>query len=111
MTTLQTTVLAATLATAVGIIIYEARQASNARAESETFKQQQASLLEQIQRMTRERDDFASKLAVLRDDNERLKLSLAEEYWFIRKVPVWIGGLVADLGHESELALPCVWRS
>jgi len=30
---------------------------------------------------------------------------------FIRKVPVWIGGLVADLGHESELALPCVWRS
>ena len=30
---------------------------------------------------------------------------------FIRKVPVWIGGLVADLGHESELGLPCVWRS
>ena len=30
---------------------------------------------------------------------------------FIRKVPVWIGGLVAGLGHESELALPCVWRS
>ena len=39
---------------------------------------------------------------------ERKVLNL---FGFIRKVPVWIGGLVADLGHESELALPCVWRS
>jgi len=49
MTTLQKTIIGATLAAAVGTGIYEARQASNARAEAEALRQQQAPLAEQIQ--------------------------------------------------------------
>jgi tetratricopeptide (TPR) repeat protein len=81
MSTLQKTVITAAFAAIVGTGIYEARQAANARAEVQRLEQQQAPLTEQIQQLQRERDDFASKLAVLRDDNERLTLNLAEEYY------------------------------
>jgi hypothetical protein len=71
MTTLQKTIIGATLAAAVGTGIYEARQASNARAEAETLRQQQAPLNEQIQQLTRERDDATGKLVTLREEVNR----------------------------------------
>jgi hypothetical protein len=52
----------------------------------------------------------APKRNTLSHANANRDAILAEK-GFIRKVPVWVGGLVAVLGHESELALPCVWRS
>ena len=54
MTTLQKTLIGAAIAAAVGTGIYEARVASNARAEAERIRQQQGPLTEQIQQVSRE---------------------------------------------------------
>jgi len=64
MTTLQKTIIGATLAAAVGTGIYEARQASRLREQVQTLQQQQAPLAEQIQQLTREREDASNKLAL-----------------------------------------------
>jgi tetratricopeptide (TPR) repeat protein len=72
MTTLQTTlVIAATVATAVGISIYEPRQASNARAEFKTLKEQQAPRAEHIQP---EASDATTQ-------SEQVALLSAQEYY------------------------------
>jgi RNA polymerase sigma factor (sigma-70 family) len=78
MTTLQKAIIGATLAAAVGTGIYEARQASNARAQVETLRQQQAPLNGQVQQLTRERDDAGSQLAALRDEIKRLNRNPSE---------------------------------
>jgi RNA polymerase sigma factor (sigma-70 family) len=78
MTTLQKTIIGATLAAAVGAGIYEARQTSTARAEAESLRQQQVPMSEQIEQLTRARDDATNQLAVLRDSNERLKSNATE---------------------------------
>jgi RNA polymerase sigma factor (sigma-70 family) len=76
MTTLQKTIIGATLAVAVGTGIYEAHQASLSRARFQTLQQQQGPLTEQIVQLTREREAAASKLAALQDDNARLQRDL-----------------------------------
>jgi RNA polymerase sigma factor (sigma-70 family) len=78
MTTLQKTLIAATLAATVGTGIYEARQASNSRSQNQLLQQQQAPLTEQIQQLTRERDEVTRQLAALREENERLNRNSAE---------------------------------
>jgi len=72
MTTLQKSLLAATLAVAVGAGIYEARQASSLRTQVQTLQQQHAEQLSQ------ERDETARKLAALGAENERLNLNTTE---------------------------------
>jgi RNA polymerase sigma factor (sigma-70 family) len=72
MTTLQKSLLTATVAVLAGAGIYEARHAANARAEVQTLQQQQA------EQLSRERDAAASKLAALGDENERLKRNTAD---------------------------------
>jgi hypothetical protein len=62
MTTLQKTIIGATLAAAVGTGIYEARQATRLRDQVQTLQQQQAPLAEQVQQLTRERDDASNKV-------------------------------------------------
>jgi len=59
MTTLQKTIFGATLA-AIGIGIYETRQASRLRDQVQTLQQQQAPLTAQILRLQKERDDASS---------------------------------------------------
>jgi myosin heavy subunit len=85
MTTLQKTIIGATLAVAVGTGIYEARQASVSRSQLQTLQQHQGPLAEQIDQLTRDRDSAASKLATLQNDlvrlqsdNERLRRDAAE---------------------------------
>jgi RNA polymerase sigma factor (sigma-70 family) len=68
MTTLQKSIIGATLAVAVGTGIYEAHQASDSRSQLQTLQQQQGPLAEQIEQLTRERDAAASKLAALQND-------------------------------------------
>ena len=75
MTTLQKTLIATTIVAAVGTGIYEARQVSQLRDQIQTLQRQQA---EQVQQLVRERDEAASRLAGLRDDNERLNRNTAE---------------------------------
>jgi myosin heavy subunit len=69
---------AAALTAAVGTGIYEARRASALRNEVETLRLQQAPLADQIQQLTHERDDATTRVAALRNDNERLKRDTAE---------------------------------
>jgi RNA polymerase sigma factor (sigma-70 family) len=78
MTTLQKTIIGATLVAAVGTGIYEARQASNARTQVERLRQQQTALAEQIQQLTRERDAARSTAAVNNDESERLRKEKSE---------------------------------
>jgi len=78
MTTLQKTVIAVALTAVVGVGIYEARQASTLRSQNQLFQQQQALLADQIQQLTKDRDDATRRLAALSDDNERLKRNTAE---------------------------------
>lgn len=78
MTTLQKSLIAATLVVAVGTGIYEARQASTARDRADLLHQQQATLNEQIQQLTRERDEAARKLTASPADAERLNRSTEE---------------------------------
>jgi RNA polymerase sigma factor (sigma-70 family) len=82
MTTLQKIAVTAALAVSVGVGIYQAKEAANARAEVQTLQQQQAPLAEQIQQLQRERDEATNLLARMAgesaknqsDNNELLKL-------------------------------------
>ena len=78
MTTLQKTLVAATLAAAVGMGIYEGHQASTARAQAEAFRKQHAALTEQMDQLIRERDEAANRVAALRAENEGLSRQPAE---------------------------------
>jgi RNA polymerase sigma factor (sigma-70 family) len=78
MTTLQKTLVSVAIAAAVSTGVYEGRQASTSRARVQALLHQQAPLTEQIQGLTRERDDLVSKLAGLQDENKRLNRDKSE---------------------------------
>jgi RNA polymerase sigma factor (sigma-70 family) len=73
MTTLQKTLITATIIAAVGAGIYEARQASNLQNQVQTLQQRQAPLTEQVKQLQREHEEATRKLAALREDNELLQ--------------------------------------
>ena len=62
MTTLQKTLVTATVAVLAGAGIYEARQAAQLREQNQSLRQHQA---EQIQQLQQERDDTLKRLALL----------------------------------------------
>src|SRR6266404_1107622 len=78
MTTLQKTMIGATLAAAVGTGIFEARQASTMRSQVQTLQQQQAPLDQQMEGLRQERDQAAEKLEASQQENERLRQDAAE---------------------------------
>ena len=85
MTTLQKSLIGATLAVAVGTGIYEARHASVSRSQLQALQQQQEPIAEQVDQLSRDRDAAARKLATLQtdlsrlqSDNERLRRDAAE---------------------------------
>jgi RNA polymerase sigma factor (sigma-70 family) len=73
MTTLHKTLLAA-LAVAVSTGIYQARQTSHLRGQVQTLRQQQSPLAEQLQQLTRERDEATNRLAQEAHSAELLRL-------------------------------------
>ena len=78
MTTLQKTVVGATLVAAIGTGVYEAHQSSNLRTRVQSLEQQQAPLNERIGQLSRERDEVGRQLVALRDENERLNRNTGE---------------------------------
>jgi AbrB family looped-hinge helix DNA binding protein len=78
MTTLQKTVVTATVAVLAGTGIYQARQASQLREENRTLQQQHAPLVERVESLIGERDQTAQQLSALRDENERLYRNTGE---------------------------------
>lgn len=114
MTSLQKSIIGATLAVAVGTGIYEARQASVSRSQLQSLQQQQEPLAEQIEQLTRERNSAPSKLAALqndlarlRRDNERLRRDTAElaklrgEVTRLRAVEQQLGQSKAPAGTDD----------
>lgn len=73
MTTMQKTIVAAALATAVGTGIYAVHQGSQLRARIQSLQDQQAPMTAQIQQLQREREQTTGQLASLREENARLK--------------------------------------
>jgi len=78
MTTLQKALVATVFAATVSTGIYEAHQASALRGQVETLEQQQAPLAARIQELTRDRDETERQLALLNEENERLKRNTSE---------------------------------
>jgi len=73
MTTLQKTLITATIVAAVSTGIYEARQASQLLKQNQAFQQRQAPLVEQLGQLQRERDDATNRLASLVDELAKTK--------------------------------------
>jgi predicted RNase H-like nuclease (RuvC/YqgF family) len=94
MTTLQKTVLAGVYVATVGVGFYEARHAAQLRHEVQMLQQQQAPLAGQVEQLTRERDGATNKLAVMRDENERLNGNTVEV--------LKLRGMVSTLRRELE---------
>lgn len=78
MTTLQKTIIGATLAVAIGTGIYEAHRIIQIRQENFGLHQQQTPLVQQTQQLIRERDEVQRQLAMLQAENERLKREAAQ---------------------------------
>jgi RNA polymerase sigma factor (sigma-70 family) len=65
MTTLQKTLVTATVVLLAGAGIYEARQAAQLREQNRALQQQQAPLTEQIQQLQAQRNEASNQLAAL----------------------------------------------
>jgi RNA polymerase sigma factor (sigma-70 family) len=78
MTTLQKVFVTTTLAAALGMGIFEARQVSQLRVQNQTLQRQQAALSEENGRLSRERENATNRLALLANDNIRLNQNAAE---------------------------------
>ncbi len=78
MTTIQKTVVTATIAVLAGAGIYEARQAAQLRDQVQTLQQQHAPLAEQVQHLDDALTKAANALTSLRDENERLSRNTDE---------------------------------
>jgi RNA polymerase sigma factor (sigma-70 family) len=73
MTTLQKTIIAASLAVAVGTGVYAVRQGSQMREQVQTLEQQQGSAADQIRQLEQERNAATGQVAALREENARLR--------------------------------------
>ena len=73
MTTIQKTIITATLAVVAGAGIYETHQAAQLRGQNQTLQQQQAPLVDQIQQLQKEFADSTNRMADLLVENARLR--------------------------------------
>jgi hypothetical protein len=80
--------------------MYEARQAANARAQVRTLQGQQIPLTDQIQQLQRERDETATRLASLADENAELKRNTDE----VLKLRGLVGALRTQLEEATSAA-------
>ena len=78
MTTIQKIAVTAALTVTVGVGIYQAKEAAQARAEVRTLQQQQAPLAEQIQQLQKERDAMSNRLANLSEELAKNKANNLE---------------------------------
>ena len=73
MTTIQKTILVATVTAAVGTGFYQTRRASQMQSEVQSLEQQRASLSEQIQQLSQQSDNATNALAALKQSNDSLR--------------------------------------
>jgi len=94
MTTLQKTLIATTLAVAVGTGIYEANRVSSLQRELHILAKSQSPLTDQNQQLQRERDEANRQIAALHAEGERLNRNTSEL--------LKLRGEVARLRNESK---------
>ena len=78
MTTLQKTIITATIAALAGAGIYEARQALQLRDQVQTLQQQLAPLTAHIQQLQHEHDDATNRLASLSQERANTQINNSE---------------------------------
>lgn len=78
MTTFRKIGITTALVAAVGVGIYEARQAAKARLEVQMLQQRQAPLTDQIQELTRQRDELNRTLTALAASDQHRNTNLQE---------------------------------
>ena len=78
MTTLQKTIIGVTLAVAIGTGIFEARQVARLRGEVQTLQQQHGIVTQENDRLLREREKAANRLAALAGETARTTTAPAE---------------------------------
>ena len=111
MTTLQKTLIFATLAVFVGAGIYEARQAVQLREQNQRLRQQQVPLAGQVQELRDEKNNAANRLAALADELEQAKgnsselLKLRAEVTRLRKEADAVTAEAKDAKHFQSEAL------
>jgi RNA polymerase sigma factor (sigma-70 family) len=104
MTTLQKTLVTATVAVLAGASIYQAKQAHDARAEVQALQQQQAPLTEQIQNLQNRFTAATNRLADMAAENVRLESN--SERNELLKLRGMVGSLTQkkdELSAENEL--------
>lgn len=99
MTTLQKTLVTATVAVLAGAGIYEARQAAQLRDQVQSLQQQQAPLAEQNRQLQLEQSEATNQLSALSDELAKTKtnnlelLRLRSEVGLLRKQTNLLAGL------------------
>jgi len=78
MTTLQKSIVTATIVVLAGVEFYQARQKSQLREQVETLQQQQVPLAAQNQQLVQERDELTRKLAAARVPSDQPAGSMNE---------------------------------
>ena len=115
MTTLQKTLIAATLVVMAGAGAYEGHQVSSLHSEARALQQQQAALKEQIQRLRQERDEAANRLALLVEQNSRWKansnelLKLRSEVVLLRRDSEQLKALRSLQSTDGPAAATVAW--
>jgi RNA polymerase sigma factor (sigma-70 family) len=105
MTTIQKSLIAATLAAAIGTGIYEAYQASRWRDEAGTLRRQQAALAEQISQLKSENESFSNRV-VLNSERLRELLRLRGETALLRREKRELEAAFAALAKEARAGGP-----
>src|SRR4051812_4255326 len=76
MTTLQKAIIGAAITSTAAFGVYQARESANWRAQAQALQERIPA--EQAAQLTRERDDLAGQVAVMREENSRLKQGSGE---------------------------------
>lgn len=103
MTTLQKTVLGATIAVLAGTGMYQAHQGSRLRAENRLLQ----ATARQHQQLNQERDALLAQLAVLRDENNRAQSNAVE----LLKLRDEVARLQSDESKDSKRVVTSVSAS
>ncbi len=103
MTTLQKTLVTATIAVLAGAGVYEARQTAQLREQVQSSEQRQAPLTEEIQKLQSSLAEATNRLAELGDDNQKMRtgtpeiLKLRNEIGTLKQQTNSLGKLVKTL--------------
>ncbi len=102
MTTLQKTLVTATIIALAGGGIYKARQATQLRERIQSLQQQQAPLNEQIQALRGQRDEATQQLAALQASQPRDLLRLRNEVGLLRQQTNALAQQLSEIRHGIE---------